>query len=176
MRSEQSSRVHSLSAYHAILDAISAERSFINIRSANPQTGLQIIENISNKNTVCGHDKSSHFQKNPPAIDIPAKPFQLRTTLQLRGGRMEKGVRDSPRAGAHRRLTEMPPGISGTVNKKWQLILRRSAYQIGCQFYDLGTVVTLSTMIPLIIDVPLVALDSTGRRNRGVLIEFLVKT
>jgi hypothetical protein len=82
--------VHSLSAYHAILDAISAERSFINIRSANPKTGLQIIEKISNKNTVCGHDKSSHLQKKPLAIDIPAKPFQFRTTSQLRGGRIEE--------------------------------------------------------------------------------------
>jgi hypothetical protein len=62
------------------------------------------------------------------------------------------------------------------VDKKWQLTLRRSADQLGCRFYDLSTVVTLSTMIPLIIDVPLVALDSTSRWNRGASVESLVKS
>jgi hypothetical protein len=31
-----------------------------------------------------------HFAKIPSTIDIPTKPFQFRTTSQLRGGRIEE--------------------------------------------------------------------------------------
>lgn len=41
--------------------------------------------------------------------------------------------------------------------------------------FDLGTVVTLSTMIGLVTDRPLVTLGSTGRRNRGASVESPVK-
>ncbi len=41
--------------------------------------------------------------------------------------------------------------------------------------FDLGTVVTLSTMIRLVTDRPLVTLGSTGKRNRGASVESLVK-